>query len=127
MLIGAGADPGGLEPFLIPDSKSNWGYRNHPFPPDPTTNMKEGVWYWTDDRVTELLAQAKVELDVEKRTEMFQEIDCILNQENPVFMTASSSLVFGKSPRLQGVDAMATGAVGYASLWGIWDWWIWEH
>ena len=116
-----------MEPFLIPDSTANWGYRNWPFPPDPETGKKEGVWYWENPRVTDLLAQAKVELDEEKRTKMFQEIDCILNEEFPTFHTAAASLVHGKSPRLQDVDYVAMSAAGqYASLWGIWDWWIWE-
>jgi peptide/nickel transport system substrate-binding protein len=128
LMSGSGADPGGIEPFLLPDSTANWGYRNHPFPPDPTTNKKEGVWYWTNDRVTEILAQAKVELDEEKRTALFQELDCILNQEFPTYITAAASLVYGKSPRLQGVDHILMSEGGqYNSLWGIWDWWIWEQ
>jgi ABC-type transport system substrate-binding protein len=128
LLFGPGTDPGGVTPFLLPDSKSNWGYRTWPFTPDPNTGKKVDAWVYDNPRMTELLGLASAETDPEKRKEYFQEIDCIWNEELPAFMTASPSLVAAKSNRLQGTDWQENAGLGqWTQMYKPGDWWLFEQ
>ena len=83
---------------MLPDSRSNWGYRSWPFQPDAESGAKEGAYVYDHERVTELVLMAQQETDPDKRKEYYQEIDCIWNEELPALTTASPSMVIAKSP-----------------------------
>ena len=127
LLFGPGADPGGILPFISPDSTSNWGYRSWPEKPDPNTGRKENAIYYTNPALPDLIAQARVETDPQKRIEIYQQIDCIWNEDLPALMTASPSFVAAKSQRLQGVDWQTNaGLGGWLRMYKPGDWWIWN-
>jgi peptide/nickel transport system substrate-binding protein len=126
LLFGPGADPASVEPFMMLGSQ-NWGYRSWPFAVDPETGEKPNPYYYENERVIELLNMARVESDPEKRTEYFQEIDCIWNEELPALMTASPMFVAAKSNRMQGVDwQMGAGQKEWTRMYKPEEWWIWE-
>ena len=67
------------------------------------------------------------ETDPAKRTKYFQEIDCILNEEIPYFVTAAPSFVLSKSKRLQGVDWENGASLGWwMALYRPGDLWLWQ-
>lgn len=128
LLFGPGVDPGGILPFMDPESTSNWGYRSWPEVPDSETGRKPNAYIYDNPRVNELITQARVETDAQKRVEIYQEIDCIWNEELPAFMTASPSFVAAKSVRLQGVDWQTNAALGnWTTMYKIGDWWLWQQ
>lgn len=128
LLFGPSSDPGVILPFMDPASTSNWGYRSWPEVPNAETGRKEGAYIYDNPRVNELIALAKVETDPQKRIEIYQEIDCIWNEELPAFMTASPSFVAAKSTRLQGVDWQTNaGLGGWTSIYKVGDWWLWQQ
>jgi len=127
LLFGAGTDPGGVAPFLVPGT-GNWGYRTWPFVPDQASGLKPDPWYYENPRVIELLDLAAKATDPEQRKAYFQEIDCIWNAELPAFMTASPSFVAGKSIRLQGVNWQENAGLGaWTEMYKPGDWWLWQQ
>jgi len=128
LLFGPGADPGGVLPFIEPESKANWGYRGWPFEQDKDTGLKPDAYFWTHPRIPELVAKARVESDPQKRIEIYQEIDCIWNAELPAIATASPSFMAAKSVRLQGVDWQTNAALGsWGRMYKPGDWWLWQQ
>lgn len=128
LMTGPGADPGNITPFVKSDAGSNFGARGWPtfwetFKPDP-----DGYIY-KNERVDELLAQGMKETDFEKRKAIYQELDCIYNQELPAISTVAPADLMAKSKRLQGVDWANWAAVGQTNNAGLFrpgDWWIWD-
>ena len=124
LLYGPGSDPGTYIAFADPESKANWGYRAWPTPSD----QREDAYIWSNPRVNELLPLAREEADPQKRIEIFQELDCIFNEELPALMTASPSLMAARSSRLQGVDWQAwAGLANWTSIYKIENMWLWEQ
>jgi len=127
LLYGPAADPGACLPWLTDGAKTNCGYRGMPFEADPDTGLRPNPYYWSTPRMNELVEMAAVETDPEKRIEIYQEIDCIWNEELPSFMTASPSFVAARSKRLQGVDWQIWAGLGsWTNMHNPGDWWIWE-
>ena len=61
---------------------------------EPRDSRRRGLktcWLYENPRVQELFALTAKETDPEKRIKYFQEMDCIFNQELPVFTTAAPS------------------------------------
>jgi ABC-type transport system substrate-binding protein len=128
LLTGPQADPGTILPFIDPDSGSNFGYRGWPFDTDPASGVKEGAWIYNNERIAELVPMAISESDPQKRIEIYQEIDCIWNQEFPAMSTASPSYMVAKTKRLQGVDWPTNAGLGaWTSMYKVGDWWLWEQ
>jgi len=126
LLFGPGVDPGGITPFMLPDSRGNWGYRSWPERPDPTTGEKSPEWVYDNPRVNELLDLAAKETDPQKRMEYFQEIDCIWNVEHPALVTASPMFLAAKTDRMQGIDWQTNAELGlWTSMYRPQDWWVW--
>ncbi len=122
---GPGADPGFIESGLTPGN-SNYHTRTWPFSPGADGNKPNAPEY-ENKRVTELLAQGKAEMDDAKRVKIFQEIDCIWNDELPAITMAAASNMAGTSTRIQGLDWASMAALGQpymiykpGNLW-IWD------
>lgn len=128
LLFGAGADPGTILPFIAEDSTSNVSYRSWPEQPDATSGVKPNAEYYTNPALPDLIAQAEVETDPQKRIEIYQQIDCIWNADLPAFMIASPSFVVAKSVRMQGVDWQSNaGLGGWTKMYKPGDWWVWEQ
>ncbi|MBX3012156.1 MAG: ABC transporter substrate-binding protein [Caldilineaceae bacterium] len=128
LLFGPGADPGGILPFMTEDSTSNWGYRSWPEAPDAGTGLKPTAEDYTNPALPALIEQAKIESDPQKRIEIYQQIDCIWNEDLPALMTASPSFVAAKSVRLQGVDWQTNAGLGiWTKMYKPGSWWIWEQ
>lgn len=128
-LKGSKSDPGNVLPLVDVESPNNAGLRGWPFEADPETKEKEGAWVFGDTpRMKELVAQAYVEADPQKRVEIYQEIDCIWNEEMPILTTAAASYVAGKSKRLQGVEWDDWSGLGFwVLMYKPGDWWVWEQ
>lgn len=127
LLFGPGADPGTILPFIDPESGNNWGRRSWPEAPNPETGQKENAYVYENPALTDLIAQAKVETDPDRRIEIYQQIDCIWNNDLPAFMTASPSFVAAKSNRLQGVDWQTNAGLGFwLRMYRPEDLWIWD-
>jgi len=127
LLFGPGADPGGILPFIDPDSDGNWARRSWPENPDPETGRKENAAPYENPGLPELIAQARVETDPQKRIEIYQQIDCIWNEDLPAIMTASPAFVAGRGLRLQGLDWQNLAGLGFwTKMYKPGDWWIWD-
>ena len=127
LLFGPGADPGSILPFISEDSTSNVSYRSWPEKPDATTGLKPTAEYYTNPALPDLIAQAEIETDPQKRIEIYQQIDCIWNEELPAFMTASPPFVVAKSQRLQGVDWQSNAGLGFwTKMYKPGSWWLWD-
>lgn len=128
LLFGPGADPGVILPFMDPDTDSNFGRRYWPENPDPNTGRKENAIPYENPALPDLLAQARVETDPDRRIEIYQQIDCIFNEDLPALMTASPSFIAGKSPQLQGLDWDNLAGLGFwTRMYKPGDWWVWEQ
>lgn len=126
LLWGPGADPQGMSFLSDPNSSTNsgvWGC------PDQYDRDKiDSCWKFENDRVFELFNLTASETDPAKRTEYFQEIDCILNQEIPFFTTAAPSFILSKSKRLQGVEWEKGASLGWwMALYRPGDFWLWQQ
>ena len=127
LLFGPGVDPGGILPFIDPDSDGNWARRSWPENPDSESGRKENAVPYTSPALPDLIAQARVEADPQKRIEIYQQIDCIWNEDLPAFQTASPSFVAGKTARLQGVDWQNNAGLGlWLRMYKPGDWWLWN-
>ena len=122
---GPGADPGFIANGLLADS-GNYYTRTWPFKPG-ADGKKPNAPLYDNKRVVELLGLGKLEMDPAKRTKIFQEIDCIWNDELPAITMAAASNMVGKSLKLQGLDWAGMAALGQPyvvyraeKLW-IWD------
>jgi peptide/nickel transport system substrate-binding protein len=127
LLLGPSADPGVILPFISPGSGANFGYRAWPEPPNPATGVKDDAYYYEHPDLPDLLAQAQVETDPEARIEIYQQIDCIWNEEHPAFAIASPSFLAAKSTALQGVDWTNNAGLGFwTRLFRPGDFWVWD-
>lgn len=124
LLFGPGADPGTPESFVDPKSTSNMGYRT--WPESPAANGKKNPgWVYDNPKMTDLFKQGREESDPQKRIAIYQQIDCIWNQEFPAYMFASPSFVLAKSTRLQGLDWPTNASIGlWTSMYKPGDWWL---
>jgi ABC-type transport system substrate-binding protein len=85
-------------------------------------------WKYDNKRVQEICSLTAKETDPQKRIELFQEMDCILNEEIPYFTTAAPSFVLSKSKRLQGVDWENGASLGWwMALYKPGDFWLWQQ
>jgi peptide/nickel transport system substrate-binding protein len=126
LLFGPGVDPGAILPFITEDSGANWGYRSWPFAPN-ADGIKEGAVRYTNPELPALIEQALVETDPDKRIEIYQQIDCIWNNDLPAFMTASPSFLAAKSIALQGADWQNNAGLGkWTNMYRPGDWWVWD-
>jgi len=127
LLTGPQLDPATGIPGLLPDSTNNWYYRSWPFRPDATTGKKADAKVYDNKRVTELaLAQAK-ETDPAKRRAIFQEMDCLYNNDLPAIANAAASFLIGTSKRLQGLDWANNAGLGiWTQMYRPGDWWVWD-
>lgn len=115
LLFGPGLDPGAPESFVDPKSTSNLGYRSWPEAPGADGKKAPG-WVYDNPKMSELFKQGREESDPQKRTAIYQQIDCIWNEELPAIMTASPSFIAAKSTRLQGVDWTTNASLGQWTL-----------
>jgi ABC-type transport system substrate-binding protein len=111
LLYGMGADPGTPEAFVDPKSTSNWGYRTWPEEPD-ASGKKHPAWVYDNAKMSALLVQGRQESDPTKRAAIYQQIDCMWNQDLPCLMIASPSHMIAMSTRLQGVDWQTNAGIG---------------
>ncbi len=124
LLFGPGSDPGNPAAFVDPTSTANWGYRTWPEPPGADGRKKPG-WVYDNPKMTELFKQGARESDPAKRTAIYQQIDCIWNEEMPAIPIASPSFMIAKSTRMQGVDWQNNaGLAQWTSMFKPGDWWI---
>jgi ABC-type transport system substrate-binding protein len=127
LLFGPGVDPQHMGAFVKTDADSNYWLWGLPEEPNPDTGKKEGPVY-DNPRIVELFDLAAAETDDAKRTELFQEIDCIWNEEWPFLATAAASFISAKSTRMQGLDWDNLAGLGnWTQMYKPGDWWIWEH
>ncbi len=127
LLFGPGADPGGILPFITEDSGANWGYRSWPEAPNPETGVKDNAVRYTSPELAALIEQARVETDPQARIEIYQQIDCIWNEELPAFMTASPSFLAARSNMLQGTDWQTNAGLGFwLRMYRPGDLWVWD-
>jgi len=123
LLYGAGADPQQLAFVADPTSQTNAGVWGWPAP--AAEGLKEG-WKYENQKVLDLFAQTAKETDPDKRTELFQQIDCEFNKDIPFFETAAPSFILAKSSRLQGVDWATGASLGtWMNLYKPGDFWLW--
>jgi ABC-type transport system substrate-binding protein len=131
LLWGPGADPQGMSFIADPTSKTNAGMWGCPDSWNPEITLEDALktcWKYENPRVQELFALTAKETDPEKRIKYFQEMDCIFNQEIPVFTTAAPSFILSKSKRLQGVDWPTGASLGYwMQLYRPGDFWLWQQ
>lgn|GEM_PF-819140 len=130
LLWGPGADPQGMAFLSDPTSKTNSGVWGCPdsWGTIPMEEFMKTCWKYENPRVSELFSLTAKETDPAKRTQYFQEIDCILNQEIPFFTTAAPSFILSKSKRLQGVDWPTEASLGWwLSLYRPGDFWLWQQ
>jgi peptide/nickel transport system substrate-binding protein len=131
LLWGPGADPQGMSFLADPTSSTNagmWGCPDAWNPDIPKEQAFKTCWLYTNPRVQELFTLTAKETDPAKRTQYFQEIDCILNQEIPFFETAAPSFVLSKSKRLQGVNWPDGASLGlWMQLYRPGDFWLWQQ
>lgn len=126
LLFGPGVDPGGILPFITEDSNTNWAYRSWPVSPN-AEGVKEGVVRYTNPDLPALIEQALVETDPDKRIEIYQQIDCIWNNDLPAFMTASPSFIAARSTLLQGTDWQNNAGLGHwTRMYRPGDLWVWD-
>ena len=118
---GWGGDPFGVFGNLDPESTRNWGYMGYPFEAGPD-GMKDPDWVYENPRLSELKEMALKETDPEKLKAIFQEVDCIWNEEQPALQLVAPPSYEATSTRLQGIDYEKA-----APLYRIGDWWIWEQ
>jgi peptide/nickel transport system substrate-binding protein len=124
LLFGPGSDPGTPESFIDPNSTSNWAYRSWPEPPGPD-GRKKPAWVYNNPKLLELYQQGKTESDPQKRIPIYQQADCIWNEELPCIMIASPSFMIAKSKRLQGVDWQTNAGLAlWTRMYRPGDWWI---
>ncbi|MBI3942217.1 MAG: ABC transporter substrate-binding protein, partial [Chloroflexi bacterium] len=125
LLFGPGTDPGTPESFIDPKSTANMGYRTWPVAPG-ADGKKQGVdWVYDNPKMTELYKQGKEESDPQKRIAIYQQADCIWNEEFPAIMTASPSFVVAKSTKLQGVDWQNNAGLGqWTTMYKPGDFWV---
>jgi peptide/nickel transport system substrate-binding protein len=130
LLWGPGADPQGMSFLSDPTSKTNSGMWGCPDSWDPNIKLEDAqktCWKYENARVSELFALTAKETDPAKRIKYFQEIDCILNEEIPFFVTAAPSFVLSKSKRLQGVQWETGASLGlWMALYRPGDLWLWQ-
>ena len=123
-----GADPGNIAPFVKSDATSNFGARGWPtfwttFKPDPAG------YIYKNAKLDELIVQGMKETDFEKRKALYQQVDCIWNEELPAITTIAPADLMASSKRLQGVDWNNWAGVGQTNNAGLFrpgDWWIWD-
>jgi peptide/nickel transport system substrate-binding protein len=127
LLFGPSADPGVILPFITPGRGENWGYRSWPESPNPATGRKDNAVDYTNPALPALIEQALVETDPAARTEIYQQIDCIWNEDLPAFMTASPSILAARSTGLQGTDWQNNAGLAiWTRMYKPGDWWIWD-
>lgn len=127
LLFGPGVDPGGILPFITEDSNANWGHRSWPENPSPESGQKDNAVRYTHPDLPGLIEQALVETDPQARIEIYQQIDCIWNEELPAFMTASPSFLAAKSRMMQGTDWQTHAGLGHwLRMYRPGDWWVWD-
>jgi peptide/nickel transport system substrate-binding protein len=127
-LGGPGADPASIAPFIKSDASNNLGARGWPsfwetFKPDPTG------YIYNNAKVDELLDQGMKETNFEERKLIYQQIDCIWNEELPAITTVAPADLMARSKRLQGVDWANWAGVGQINNPGLYrpfEWWIWQ-
>jgi len=130
LLWGPGADPQGMSFLSDPTSTTNSGVWGCPdsWGSIPAEEFLKTCWKYENARVSELFSMTAKETDPAKRTQYFQEIDCILNQEIPFFTTAAPSFVLSKSKRLQGVSWETGASLGlWMVLYRPGDFWLWQQ
>lgn len=127
LLFGPGTDPGAILPFITEDAGSNWGHRSWPENPNSDSGLKENAVRYTHPDLPGLIERALVETDPEARVEIYQEIDCIWNNDLPAFMTASPSILAAKSTTLQGVNWQNNAGLAlWTNMYRPGDLWIWD-
>ena len=77
-----------------PDNRMRYGYRN--------------------ETVDQLIVAAKTELDVEKRRQMYRDVDSLVNQDLPLLYTHYVPLLQAGSKRVQGYQPAFAGPFQYA-------------
>jgi peptide/nickel transport system substrate-binding protein len=131
LLWGPGADPQGMSFLADPTSSTNagmWGCPDAWNTDIPKEQALKTCWLYQNPRVQELFALTAKETDPAKRTQYFQEIDCILNEEIPFFETAAPSFILSKSKRLQGVNWPDGASLGlWMQLYRPGDFWLWQQ
>jgi len=128
LMTGPGADPGNVTPFMKSDGVSNFGMRGIPKYWETLKN-DPSLWHYKNDKADELLAQGLKETDPEKRKAIYQQVDCIWNEEMPAVVTVFPAEILATSKRLQGVDWANWAGIGYTNNAGLFkpgDWWIWQ-
>ncbi len=127
LLFGPGVDPGSILPFITEDSNSNFGHRSWPESPNPESGIKENAVRYTHPDLPGLIERALVETDPDARVEIYQQIDCIWNEEHPAFATASPSFLAAKSRLLQGPNWQLNAGLGtWQVMYRPGDWWVWD-
>lgn len=131
LLWGPGEDPQKLCNVSDLNNRTNagvWGCPDSWNPANSLDSLKTSCWWYDNKRVQEICAATAAETDTEARIKLFQEMDCILNEEIPYFTTAAPSFVLSKSKRLQGVDWENNAPLGWwMMLFKPGDWWIWQQ
>jgi peptide/nickel transport system substrate-binding protein len=123
LATGWGGDPFGVFGLLDPTSATNVGVYGYPFPPE-ADGKKHPDWIYDNPRINELKAEALKTTDPEKLKKIFQEVDCIWNQDQPALQLVSPVEYAAVSTRVQG---MKFDKDKPAPLWGIGYWWLWEQ
>jgi peptide/nickel transport system substrate-binding protein len=98
-----GADNMWLEvDFAITD----WGSRPYPQPYLDLAYTCEAQWnesHWCDEEMDELAALAAKEMDPQKRTDQYQQIQRIFRERGPIILTFFIDNLWGANASLQGV------------------------
>jgi peptide/nickel transport system substrate-binding protein len=131
LLWGPGEDPQKLCNVSDLNNKTNagvWGCPDSWNTTIPFDTYMGTCWKYDNKRVQEICSLTAEETDAQKRIELFQEMDCILNEEIPYFTTAAPSFVLSKSKRLQGVDWPTGASLGWwMALYKPGDLWLWQQ
>lgn len=130
LLWGPGEDPQKLCNVSDLNNKTNagvWGCPDSWNTSIPFDTYMGTCWKYDNKRVQEICSLTAKETDPQKRIELFQEMDCILNEEIPYFTTAAPSFVLSKSKRLQGVDWSTGASLGWwMALYKPGNFWLWQ-
>ena len=131
LLWGPGEDPQKLCNVSDLNNKTNagvWGCPDSWSTTIPFDTYMKTCWKYDNKRVQEICSLTAKETDPAKRIKLFQEMDCILNEEIPYFTTAAPSFVLSKSKRLQGVDWTDRRRLGWwMALYKPGDFWLWQQ
>jgi peptide/nickel transport system substrate-binding protein len=128
LATGPGMDPGNVLAFMKSDSSNNFGARGIPGW-WVANKVQPGAWVYKNDKADQLLTQGQTEVDPAKRAAIYQQVDCIWNEDLPAIQFAFASDLMAKSTRVQGVDWQNWAGLGLITApaqFRLADWWVWQ-